>query len=147
MVLNLEWRHRFLPWRDELPGHFYRHWVRLPLRASVTTDQLRSRRGSEAVVHPNATRHALGKQVASMAGSVAHSSCPRGRGRAHRPGAQSGAESIIFVNGVAAGARDRQHSEITLAASGIPGTRYEILMESYGCWTRPTCQPRRAAPS
>jgi alpha-mannosidase len=42
-----------------------------------------------------------------------------------------GGESAIFVDGLALGARDRQHTEVTLAMRGVPGTRYAVLVECY----------------
>jgi alpha-mannosidase len=42
-----------------------------------------------------------------------------------------GGEGIIYVNGAAAGARDRMHKEIMLAKQGVSGTKYDLLIESY----------------
>ncbi len=74
MVLNLEWRRRFLPWRDELPGHFYRPLGSVALEGFVTTDQFTPPDEARQSFIP-ATRHAHWVS-GSMAGSVVHSSCP-----------------------------------------------------------------------
>ena len=42
-----------------------------------------------------------------------------------------GGESAIYVNGIAAGARDREHRQITLTHDAVPGTVYEIMIEAY----------------
>ncbi len=131
MVLNLEWRHRFLPWRDELPGHFYRPLGSVALEGFVTTDQLTPDEAQKQsfIPMPPGTPWGSKWQYGWFRGAFELPLEAAGERIVLAP--NPGVESIIFVNGVAAGARDRQHSEITLAASGIPGTRYEILMESY----------------
>jgi len=42
-----------------------------------------------------------------------------------------GSESLVWVNGQIAGAKDSEHDEITLTHSGQPGERHTILLEAY----------------
>ncbi|MGC9468578.1 MAG: alpha-mannosidase [Anaerolineae bacterium] len=131
MALTLEWRHRFESWRAELPRHFCVPLGTIELQGFTTRAQL-------------TPAEALAGDFRSMPpGAPWGTKWEYGwfKGELTLPQAASGerivlaldvgAESIIFVDGVAAGARDRQHSEITLARFGVPGTRYEILVEAY----------------
>lgn len=131
MALTLEWRHRLEVWRDELPRHFYRPLGEVVFEGFVTHEQLTLREamgGTFAPMPPGTTwgakweygwfRGALALPEEAAGGRIALA-------------IDFGAESIIFVDGNAAGARDGQHKEITLARQGIPGTRYEIVVESY----------------
>ncbi len=131
MVLNLEWRHRFLPWRDELPRHFYRPLGSVALEGFVTVEQYTpdEARQQSFLPMPPGTPWGSKWQYGWFRGAFELPREASGERIVLTP--NPGAESIVFVNGSAAGARDRQHTEITLAASGVPGTRYEILMESY----------------
>ncbi len=53
------------------------------------------------------------------------------RGRELFLQATPNADSLVFINGKAAGAINPFHDEIRLASSGVPGTEYEIYLESY----------------
>ena len=43
----------------------------------------------------------------------------------------TGAESLVWVDGVVSGGCDWAHPDILLSNSGLPGAQYEILVESY----------------
>lgn len=152
MVLNLEWRHRFLPWRDELPRHFYRPLGSVALEGFVTMDQFTPNEAQQQsfIPMPPGTPWGSKWQYGWFRGTFELP--PEAAGERIVLSPNPGAESIIFINGVAAGARDRQHTEITLATSGIPGTRYEVLMESYAghgpraCHAGPTPPGRETVP-
>ncbi|MDX9953873.1 MAG: glycoside hydrolase family 38 C-terminal domain-containing protein [Anaerolineae bacterium] len=45
---------------------------------------------------------------------------------------ESGGESLIWIDGRPVGARDWAHKALTLTRAGAPGTRYRLLVESYG---------------
>jgi alpha-mannosidase len=131
MVLNLEWRHRLDVWRAELPRHFYRPLGSIELQGFVTLEQLTP---EEAAAHdfapmPAGTAWGAKWEYGWFKGELELPA--EAEGQRIVLAVDPGSESIIFVNGRAAGARDRQHTEITLAESGVPGTRYEILVESY----------------
>ena len=53
------------------------------------------------------------------------------RGREIFLQATPNADSLVFINGKAAGAINPFHDEIRLSSSGRPGTEYEIYLESY----------------
>ncbi|MCU0520989.1 MAG: glycosyl hydrolase-related protein [Anaerolineae bacterium] len=131
MVLNLEWRHRFLPWRDELPRHFYRPLGSVALEGFVTKEQLTPGEALRLSFAPMPIGTAWGGKWEYGWFRGVFELPAEGEGKRIVLAPNPGAESIIFVDGVAAGARDRHHSEITLTQSGVPGTRYEVLMESY----------------
>ena len=131
MVLNLEWRHRFMPWRDELPRHFYRPLGVVPMEGFVTQAQLRPEEAQQEAFAPMPVGTAWGAKwdYGWFRGAFELPAEVEGARVVLAPNV--GGESIVYVNGVAAGARDRRHSEITLSRSATPGTRYEVLIESY----------------
>jgi alpha-mannosidase len=131
MALNLEWRHRLDVWRAELPRHFYRPLGAVELQGFVTLEQLTAEEAAARDFAPMAAGTAWGAkwEYGWFKGELV---LPEGvEGQRIVLAAEPGSESIIFVNGQVAGARDRQHTEITLAESGVPGTQYDILIESY----------------
>jgi alpha-mannosidase len=131
MALTLEWRHRLESWRAELPRNFYRPLGEIPLEGFVTQEQLTPEEARTRTFMPMPAGTAWGPKW----------SYGWFRGQVQVPADAAGerivlavdvgAESLIYVNGLAAGARDRQHTEITLAQEGAPGTTYEVLLEGY----------------
>ena len=131
MALTLAWKDRINRWREELPRHFYRPLGTVPLNGFVTLVQLTP---GEALARdflpmPPGTAWGAKWEYGWFAGSLTLPDAAAERRIALA--VDVGAESIIFVNGEAAGARDRQHHEITLAMEGVPGTRYDLLIEGY----------------
>jgi len=43
----------------------------------------------------------------------------------------TGADGLVWVDGMVRGSYDREHQTIMLGASGVPGGRFEVLIESY----------------
>lgn len=131
MVLTLEWRHRLESWRQELPRHFYRPLGTVAVEGFFTTDQLTPEAALDSAFQPVAPGTAWGAkwEYGWFKGAFTLPDEAAGQWIVLAPNV--GGESLVFVNGRAAGARDRQHTEITLAPAGEPGTAYEILIESY----------------
>jgi alpha-mannosidase len=139
MALTIEWRRRIDNWRKELPNHFYRPLGTVPLSGFTTTEQLSVEQalaghfqpmppGTEwggkweygwfqsEIVLPEETadrRIALKIEVGEPSSIY------------------GGVESAIFIDGRIAGAQDLQHDHVTLCNSGVPGTRYAVLVEGY----------------
>jgi len=131
MALTIEWRRRVDNWRKELPRHFYRALGAVELSGFVTTEQLTA---EEALARsfapmPPGTDWGAKWEYGWFRGQLTLPDEAAGERIALR--IDVGAESIIFVDGKAAGARDRQHSEITLTREGVPGRSYDILVEGY----------------
>lgn len=132
MTLSIEWQHRIDRWRNELPRHFYRTLGEVTVSGFTTLDQLTL---DEALKHPFKP-FPVGKpwgakwEYGWFKGELVLPEEAAGKRIVLKP--EVGGEGIVFVNGVAAGARDREHSEITLAMKGKPGERYAIAIESYG---------------
>ncbi|NLD71154.1 MAG: alpha-mannosidase [Chloroflexi bacterium] len=131
MTLTPEWRDRIDAWREELPRQFYEPLGEVPLEGYTTTEQLRLEEALDGPFRPMPEGTAWGAkwEYAWFRGSLTLPDAAKGRRIALRP--QAGGESVVYVNGAAAGAQDRQHSEITLARSGSPGERYDIAIETY----------------
>lgn len=151
-MLTLEWRHRLDSWRDELPRHFYRPLGRVPLRGFTTLDQLtpEAALAHDAAPMPPGTDWGAKWEYGWFQGSVTLP--PEAAGQRVELAVDVGAESLIFVNGQAAGARDTHHAHITLAHEGTSGTTYDVLIESYAghgprnCHAGPTPPDRETVP-
>ncbi len=131
MTLTIEWRARIERWRDELPRHFYRPLGSLSLSGFTTVDQLTP---EEALQHdfrptPPGTPWGAKWEYGWFKGTVVLPEEAAGQRIALK--VDVGAESTIFVNGQIAGAKDRQHSELTLCTDGVSGTQYDVLIEGY----------------
>jgi len=131
MALTLEWRHRIDRWREELPRHFYRPLGAVDLSGFVTVDQLTAEEALEGDFKPMppGTEWGAKWEYGWFKGQVELPS--EAAGERIVLAVDVGAESAIFVDGVLAGAKDQRHCYITLAMLGIPGTRYDILIEGY----------------
>jgi len=131
MALTLEWKDRIYHWREELPRHFYRLLDSVPLSGFVTLEQLTPAEALDRDFQPMPSGKAWGAkwEYGWFKGSFVLPEAVAGQRIVLA--VDVGAESIVYVNGFAAGARDREHREITLALDGVPGTCYDVLVESY----------------
>ncbi len=131
MALSLEWLHRIDNWRNELKRHFYRPLGTLALRGFTTRDHLTAEealKGSFKPMPPG-TRWGAKWEYGWFRGQVV---LPQeAAGRRIALSLDAGAESVIFVDGQAAGAKDQQHDKITLTMQGVAGRAYDILAEGY----------------
>jgi len=139
MALTIEWRRRIDNWREELPKHFYRELGAVPLSGFTTLEQLTAEQALQGDFQPMppGTEWGAKWEYGWFRGQVVLPDEAAG----HRVvlkvevGVPStiygGVESAIYVDGVIAGARDYKHDHVTLAASGIPGARYDVLVEGY----------------
>ena len=131
MVLSIEWRNRIDSWRRELPNSFYRPLGVVHLRGFLTrerlaVDQARGR-GSEAM--PAGTPWGAKWEYGWFSGEAVLPDEAAGKRIMLR--VDVGAESAIYVRGAAAGAVDGHHREVLLSANGVPGERYEVMVEGY----------------
>ena len=131
MSLNPEWLRRVTNWRDELPNHFYRPLGVVALNGFVTKEQLTAEQAQAGAFAPMpvGTRWGAKWEYGWFKGEIALPQAAAGQRIVLR--ADAGGESAVWVNGHLTGAVDRQHTEITLALSGEPGARYEVVLEAY----------------
>ncbi len=127
MALTQEWRKRIEAWREELKRHFYRELGPIRLKGFVSRDLISVQDAQRGKFRPMAPGTEWGEKwgYGWFAGSVV---LPKAaKGRAVCADIRTGGESLIFVNGRAAGT----WGAVPLARAGVPGARYEILVESY----------------
>jgi alpha-mannosidase len=142
-MLTIEWKRRIDNWRKELPNHVYRPLGVVPVNGFVTQEQLTVDEASQGAFTPMpvGTKWGAKWEYGWFKGAV---TLPDGAaGKRIVLKIDVGAESAVYVNGVAAGAASpppgwlRRHQaallyrEILLSASGVPGTTYEIVVEGY----------------
>jgi alpha-mannosidase len=131
MALTPEWRRRIDNWRRELRNHFYRPLGEVDLSGFVTKEQLTAAEAlkGEFEPMPHGTPWGAKWEYGWFRGVVQLTEEATGARIVLR--IDIGAESAVYVNGVAAGAIDQQHETITLTRNGVAGTRYDILVEGY----------------
>ena len=132
MSLTLEWRHRIMAWREELPKHLYRRVGTIPVQAAFTMAQYQC---AEAVEKLSFTPLQPGT------GWGAKWEYGWFRGEIRLPEELSGerialvmdvgAESAVYINGDFAGAVDEFHHFILLTESAAPGQAYSVVLEAY----------------
>jgi len=131
MSLTSEWQRRVDHWRRELRTHFYRPLGNLALTGLVTTEPLtpEAARSHTFRPMPPGTRWGAKWEYGWFHGEIVLPDNAAGQRIALR--LDIGAEGLVFVNGSAAGAVDREHGELTLTTSGVPGMCYDVLVEAY----------------
>lgn len=131
MALTKEWNRRIQSWMEELERHFYRPLGTIEFSGFTTKEYLDISEVLEKEFKPMppGTRWGAKWEYGWFKGTIILPKEAEGKRIVLR--ASVGGESLIYVNGEIAGARDREHPEITLSMSGIPGQKYEIIIESY----------------
>lgn len=131
MALTIEWRRRIDRWREELARHFYRVLGSVAVSGYVTIDQLTVAEAlkGDFMPMPPGTQWGAKWEYGWFKGEAVLPEEAASERIVLKM--DVGAESAVYVNGRAAGAVDHFHHEITLATNGVPGTRYEVLVEGY----------------
>jgi len=131
MSLTLEWRHRLDSWRAELPRHFYRALGEVTLEGFTTLDQLTADEASacDFAPMPPGTQWGAKWEYGWFRGEVELPEEAQGQRVVLR--LDAGGESVVWIDGQIAGAKDNQHYEITLSTAAVPGARYQVLAEAY----------------
>jgi alpha-mannosidase len=131
MALTLEWQARAEHWLRELPAHFYRPLQGVAWVGYATTEQLTVEQAAEGAFAPMPSGTAWGAkwEYAWFRGRVAVPA--EAAGQRVVLVADLGAESAVYVDGIASGAIDREHREITLAEAAVVGADYELMIEAY----------------
>jgi alpha-mannosidase len=142
-MLTKEWKRRVDNWRQELPNHVYRPLGALPVNGFLTYDQLTAEEASQGEFEPMpvGTKWGAKWEYGWFKGQVVLPEAAAGKRIVLQ--VDVGAESAVYVDGVAVGAASpppnwlRRHQaallyrEILLAQSGVPGATYEIMVEGY----------------
>jgi len=142
-MLTKEWRRRIDNWRKELPNHVYRPLGALPVNGFLTYDQLTADEAIQGTFEPMPVGTQWGSkwEYGWFKGQVTLPEAAAGKRIVLQ--VNVGAESAVYVDGVAVGAASPPPSglpphqaallyrEVLFAESGVPGTRYDILIEGY----------------
>ena len=131
MPLTLEWRRRIENWTKELPNHFYRELGQVALEGFATQEQLSPTQALDRTFTPYAQGTPWGAKWEYGWFRSRVVLPPEASGQRVALRLDAGGESAVYLNGVAAGAVDSEHREITLSRSAVPGTSYDILCETY----------------
>ncbi len=136
MSLSKEWNNRIAAWLVELRGHFYEPLGEIALDGFVTFERLDPATAGFREFRPMPAGTAWGAkwEYAWFKGELALPAEAAGKrvvGARIVARLEPGLEGLVFVNGAAAGAVDREHREITLARRAKGGESYSILAEFY----------------
>lgn len=131
MDFSPEWEQRLQIWMQELPKYFYEPLGAVSLEGFTTFSQLAP---SEAVCGPFSpmpvgTEWGAAWEYGWFRGALRIPESAAGKRVVLRM--DMGGEALIWINGQAAGAKDKQHTEILLAECARGGETFEILAESY----------------
>ncbi len=139
MALTIEWRNRIEHWRRVLADQLYVPLREVKLEGFATADQLTAQQAAAGPFRPMppGTRWGAKWEYGWFRGAVTLPDEAAGRRIVLR--LDPGGESVVYVNGRAAGALDGRHREVTLSASGVPGRKYEFLAEAYAGHGPITC--------
>lgn len=131
MSLTKEWNNRISNWLKELQHHFYQVGGVINLEGFTTFDRLTLDVAATRVFHSMPVGSVWGAkwEYGWFRGQLTLPPAAAGRRVAIR--LNPGLEGIVFINGKAAGARDREHQEITLSHQAAGGETYDILAEFY----------------
>jgi alpha-mannosidase len=131
MALTIEWRKRVDHWVKILPSFFYRQLGTVALEGFETLEQLTPQVAAKGSFRSMPVGAQWGQKWAYgwFRCRMALPAIARGQRMVFK--AAPGGETLVFVNGVAAGAFDKWHKEITLARRARGGEKFSILMESY----------------
>jgi len=131
MTLTPEWRRRIDSWRKELRNHFYDPLGAIEMSGFTTRDQLAVEEAlkGDFKATPPGTRWGANWEYGWFRGKLVLPVEAAGKRIVMR--IDVGAESVIFVNDSLTGASDAHHTEVTASMHGIPGERYEVVVEGY----------------
>lgn len=126
-----EWQNRIRRWLDELPKHCYMPQDELSFSMFETFERLTLDEAKAAALTPAPKGTGWGPKWGY--GWFHASVTPNGamNGKRLVLHIQTGGESLVYVNGEAAGAVDKQHHYIPLTDCHKEGDAYDIWAESY----------------
>ncbi|MCL4540905.1 MAG: glycosyl hydrolase-related protein, partial [Chloroflexi bacterium] len=131
MSLTPEWQRRIDSWRRALRERLYRPLGSISLEGHLTTQHLSYEEAMRRPFAPLAPETPWGAkwEYGWFRGRVVLPEEAKG----HRIVLvlETGGESLVYVNGQAVGARDREHREITLTQRASALDTFEIVAESY----------------
>lgn len=132
MALTIEWKHRIELWEKALWEACYKPIQPLLLEGFATTEHLSPQQALQGAFQPMPPGTAWGAKWEYGWFRTTVTIPPEAEGKRVvirlNPG---GIESVVWINGQAAGSFGWGHKEITLARQAAAGQRYEILLESY----------------
>lgn len=131
MALTIEWKHRLERWQDALWKGCYRPLGKIELSGFTTHEQLTAEQALAREFHPMPAGTAWGAKWEYGWFKAALTLGEESRGKRIVVRLQPGGESLVWINGKVGGSIGWGHKEITLTTSGVPGEKYEILIEAY----------------
>ena len=131
MALTIEWNRRIENWRKELPRHFYRSLGILDMSGFTTRELLSPQAALQCNFQPMPVGTPWGAkwEYGWFKSEITLPAEAAGKRIVAR--LDVGGESMVCVNGQIVGAQDREHGEILVKKSGVPGEKYAILVEAY----------------
>ncbi|MDP3177668.1 MAG: hypothetical protein Q8M76_07175, partial [Spirochaetaceae bacterium] len=131
MSLDKEWSRRIEAWLAELRRRFYKPLGTIELEGFATLERLRPEEAAARAFRPMPPGTEWGAKW-EYGWFRGHLELPPGAaGLRIAARLSAGLEALVYVNGAAAGAVDREHREITLSRKARGGERFGFLAEFY----------------
>ncbi|MGE5221466.1 MAG: glycoside hydrolase family 38 C-terminal domain-containing protein [Omnitrophica WOR_2 bacterium] len=131
MALTPEWRHRVERWQKALAQNCYRPLGSIRLSGFTTKEQLTPENAYVQSFRPAPPQTPWGFRWEYGWFKGEFTLPPEAAGQRIVLRVEPGGEGLVWVNGLAAGACDQGHKEITLDRNGKPGEHYDVLVEAY----------------
>lgn len=141
MALTEGWKRRLEGWQKAIAESVYRPLLAAEMEGFITLEQLTPQQAKQREFRPMPAGTPWGAkwEYAWFKTSIVLPEAAAGQRIVFAaysvydpmPHWEDAEEAVVWVNGVEVGALDFGHKEITLTQNGVPGTRYEILMETY----------------
>src|SRR4029078_7549924 len=135
MALTPEWRRRVEHWQKTIPQMLYRPLGTVALKAFFTHEQLTHRQAQSKRFRPIPPGTSWGSkwQYGWFAGTFTLPDEADGERIVMRSGATrgvwpaTGGDTVVYVNGVAAGTEDWAHEHVPVTKKGKAGKTYQFL--------------------
>jgi alpha-mannosidase len=137
MSLSPEWRRRIEHWQKTIPQMLYRPLGAVPVKAFFTHEQLTQRQAQKKRFRPIATGTPWGSkwQYGWFSGTFTIPAQADGQrivmrtGTSRSPWPASGGDTVVYIDGVAAGTEDWAHEHVPVVKKGKAGRKYQFLAE------------------
>ena len=131
MSLTIEWTRRIDHWRNALKENLYCRLGTLAMQGFTTSRQLTAEQAQAAAFKPVTTGEKWGAKWEYGWFTTEVTVPAAAEGQHFVIHIDVGGESVVFVNGRVAGARDWSHPFLALSRQAVPGERYRVLVEAY----------------
>jgi alpha-mannosidase len=146
MTLDAEWTDRVDAWRAELARHVSTPVCAIEMEGFETAERLSPAQAAGASFRPMLPGTPWGRKWHYGWFRAQVQVPPEASGQRIAVTLDAGAEALVFVDGLVAGAMDKRHRHVLLSEAAEAGRSYELLMEAYAGHGPTPCHPGPTPP-